>query len=102
MTTSPFSKLNNHEATKKRKAEYRLRRNRIMNSAWSDNKITTKAVEKELKINKSEALMLLRQMVDEGDLEKFMPEGAVFGKNNYEFRKRGNVNYWLRKKWRTG
>jgi hypothetical protein len=40
-------------------------------------------------------------MVDEGDLEKFQPDEAGAGKNHGEFRKRGNINYWLRKKWRT-
>ena len=100
MTTFPC-KSSPHEATAKRKQQYKLRRARILNSAWSDNKITTLAVKKELKIPHSEALTLLRLMVDQGDLEKFQPDEAGAGKTHGEFRKRGNVNYWLRKKWRT-
>lgn len=100
MTISHFKKRIQLE----RLAQFKVRRKKIMKSAWSDDGFTSLSVENELKINKSETQMLLRQMVEDGDLEKFIPEASkkVQWGNSSEYRKRGNANYWLKRKWRTG
>ncbi len=60
-----------------RLAQFKVRRKKIMKSAWSDDGFTSASVENELKINKSETQMLLRQMVEDGDLENPLTVRAI-------------------------